>query len=81
MTLRVGVKKLFVILTAMAAEAGPHRDALVTGGWLHNPMVRAVKERQYGSFVDHELAEPGAIGAAEMAGVAAGVLAPRWDLT
>lgn len=68
------------ILLAMAAEVGPHQGAVVAGGWLHNPMVRAVKERQYGSFVSQELAEPGAIGAAEMAGVAAGVLAPRWDL-
>jgi len=69
------------ILLVMAAEVGQHRDALVTGGWLHNPMVRAVKERQFGSFVSQDLAEPGARGAAEMAGVAAGVLAPRWDLT
>lgn len=68
------------VLLAMAAEVGPHREAVVAGGWLHNPMVRAVKERQYGSFVSQELAEPGAIGAAEMAGVAAGVLSPRWDL-
>ena len=82
---RVAVEDISVmgeqILLVMAAEVGQHRDALVTGGWLHNPMVRAVKERQFGSFVSQDLAEAGAMGAAEMAGVAAGVLAPRWDLT
>jgi hypothetical protein len=52
---------------------------LVTGGWLHNPMVRAVKTRQFGDFTTRELAEPGALGAAELAGVAAGVVAPRWE--
>ncbi len=68
------------VLKAMEAEVGGHRDALVTGGWLNNPMVRSVKERQYGAFGSQDLAEPGAMGAAEMAGVAAGVLTPRWDL-
>jgi hypothetical protein len=42
-------------------------------------MVRAVKTRQFGAFTTRELAEPGALGAAELAGVAAGVVAPRWE--
>jgi hypothetical protein len=40
-------------------------------------MVRAVKTRQFGAFTTRELAEPGALGAAELAGVAASVVAPR----
>lgn len=66
------------VLAEMAAEAGPHRDVMVAGGWLHNPMVRAAKEAQFGTMRAAPLAEPGAIGAAEMAGVAAGLIAPRW---
>jgi sugar (pentulose or hexulose) kinase len=66
------------MLAAMSAVAGPHTEVLVTGGWLHNPMVRAVKTRQFGAFTTREMAEPGALGAAELAGVAAGVVAPRW---
>ncbi|MEP6695659.1 MAG: FGGY family carbohydrate kinase, partial [Pseudonocardiales bacterium] len=66
-------------LAAMTAEVGPHGDVVVAGGWLHNPMVRAAKEAQFGSPRQAVLAEPGAIGAAEMAGVAAGLVAPRWS--
>lgn len=66
------------ILATMAAEVGSHRDVVVAGGWLHNPMVRAVKHRQYGGFVTGQTAEPGAMGAAEMGGVAAGLVEPRW---
>jgi sugar (pentulose or hexulose) kinase len=66
------------ILAAIAAVCGPHSEVLVTGGWLHNPMVRAVKQRQFAGFTTAELAEPGALGAAELAGVAAGLVAPRW---
>lgn len=68
------------VLAAMTAEVGPHRAVTVAGGWLHNPMVRAVKERQHGRFVTAQTAEPGALGAAEMAGVAAGVVPPRWGV-
>jgi sugar (pentulose or hexulose) kinase len=68
------------ILEVMAAHVGPHGDVLVTGGWLHNPLVRLLKEQQYGSFASGALDEPGAIGAAELAGVAAGLVAPRWPV-
>lgn len=68
------------ILAAIAAEVGAHRSVVVAGGWLHNPMVRAVKQAQYGAFGTRDLPEPGAVGAAELAGVAAGVLAPRWPV-
>jgi sugar (pentulose or hexulose) kinase len=63
----------------MVAEVGPDREVVVVGGWLHNPLVRALKEQQYGAFSTGELDEPGAVGAAEMSGVAAGLVAPRWS--
>lgn len=67
------------LLATISEEVGEHHETVVTGGWLHNPMVRAVKERQFSGFVTRAMSEPGALGAAELAGVAAGVLAPRWD--
>ncbi len=66
------------ILATMSAEVGEHRSVVVAGGWLHNPLVRVVKEQQYGDFVRLDLPEPGATGAAQMAGIAAGVLSPPW---
>ena len=63
----------------MVAEVGPDREVVVVGGWLHNPLVRALKQQQYGAFSTGELDEPGAVGAAEMGGVAAGLVAPRWS--
>ena len=67
-----------LILATMSAEVGEHRSVVVAGGWLRNPLVRVVKERQYGDFVDPGLPEPGATGAARMAGIAAGALSPPW---
>jgi len=69
------------LLATMAEEVGAHRESVVAGGWLHNPMVCAVKQRQYAGFVTRDMSEPGALGAAELAGVAAGLLAPRWDVS
>ena len=81
---RVAVEDITATAAAMldtiAAEVGGHRQVVVAGGWLHNPLVRAVKEQQYGGFGTGDLAEPGALGAAEMAGVAAGLLPPRWSV-
>ena len=66
------------ILSTMSDEVGEHRSVVVAGGWLHNPLVRAVKQQQYGNFVSPGLPEPGASGAAQMAGIAAGALSPPW---
>jgi sugar (pentulose or hexulose) kinase len=80
---RVAVEDLIAtaehILGVMAAEVGAHRDVVVTGGWLHNPLVKALKEAQYGGFAPGRVDEPGATGAAELAGVAAGLVSPRWN--
>jgi len=81
---RVAVEDITATAAAMldtiAAEVGGHRQVVVAGGWLHNPLVRAVKVQQYGGFGTGDLAEPGALGAAEMAGVAAGLVPPRWSV-
>lgn len=66
------------LLAAIHAEVGTHDEVVIAGGWLHNPMVAGAKEQQYGKYRASRLAEPGAVGAAELAGVAAGILAPRW---
>lgn len=66
-------------------KLGTHTDAMVTGGWLNDAMVRVAKEEQFPGFATSEVAEPGALGAAFMSGIAAGVLerpgpndVPRW---
>lgn len=81
-------------LTAIAGEAladmersvGPHGSAVVVGGWSRNPMVADAKRRQLGHYRASDVPEPGAMGAAFMAGVAAGLLArpghdglPMWQ--
>jgi len=40
--------------------------------------VKVAKEKEYGTFTIADKAEPGAMGAAEFAGVALEVIKPRW---
>jgi sugar (pentulose or hexulose) kinase len=61
-------------LDLMAEIAGPPSTAVLVGGWSHNPMVADAKRRQLGAFATSDLQEPGALGAAFLAGVAAGLL-------
>ncbi len=63
-----------VALEQMAIVAGPHRAAVLAGGWVRNPMVADAKARQLGSVTTVDLPEPGALGAAFLGGVAAGLL-------
>jgi len=80
-------------LTSMAGEAlehmsqivGPHTSSVLAGGWTRNAMVAQAKRRQLGSPTFVDISEPGALGAAFLGGVAAGVLerpgsdgAPTW---
>ncbi len=65
-------------LSAVSAEIGAHERTVIGGGWIHNPMVEEVKRQQYGDYSISEAQEPGAMGAAEFAGVALGVVKPRW---
>jgi sugar (pentulose or hexulose) kinase len=58
----------------MAAELGVPERVVVGGGWARNPAVLAEKRRQLGDFTVSRLREPGAVGAALLAGVAAEIL-------
>ncbi len=58
-------------------EIDREKHVMITGGWIHNPMVYAEKVRQYGEFEIVNVPEAGAMGAAEFAGVALGEIAPR----
>ena len=56
-----------------------------TGGWVNDPAVAAAERRRHGTFTESRLTEAGAVGAAVMAGLAAGALpapaagdVPRW---
>jgi sugar (pentulose or hexulose) kinase len=61
-------------LDLMEQIAGPPASAVLVGGWSRNPMVADVKRRQLGEYATSDLQEPGALGAAFLAGVAAGLL-------
>lgn len=75
---RVAVEDLTRIvdepLAQMDAAVGPRRSSVVAGGWIHNPMVAAAKRTQLGNYDVSALDEPGALGAAFLGGVAAGLL-------
>lgn len=68
-------------------EVGPHREVVLTGGWVRNPAVLAAKRARYGAAVrSTEVNEAGAVGAAFLAGVAAGLFdrpthdgVPHWQ--
>jgi len=61
-----------------AVAGAAHPRVLVTGGWLHKPDgPRGQDPPSFGAFTSRELAEPGALGAAELAGgPRPGVVAP-----
>ena len=86
---RVAVEDCFAISDRVLARiedvVGPRRGTVVAGGWIHDAMVRTVKERTLGSIRISEVSEAGAVGAALLAGIAAGVVsrpevdgAPVW---
>lgn len=62
------------MLEAMHRCLGPHRDVLAAGGWLHDRRVMEAKRRQLGGLVHAFIDEAGAVGAAYLAGHAAGLL-------
>lgn len=59
-------------LRRITAEAGEHIQVVVAGGWLRNPAVRAAKARQFPAMRIADIAEPGAYGAALLAGKSVG---------
>ncbi|MEJ3747362.1 FGGY family carbohydrate kinase [Actinomycetes bacterium KLBMP 9797] len=60
-------------LNRIDALAGPYREVVVGGGWLHDPALLAGKRRQFPAMRTTRIAEPGAYGAALLAARAAGV--------
>jgi len=60
------------ILAAVEQGAGPTRRLVVGGGWARSAAVRSTKRAQLGAFDHPRVREPGARGAALLAGVAAG---------
>jgi sugar (pentulose or hexulose) kinase len=64
------------VLERIDALTRPHTEVVVAGGWLHNPAVLAAKRRQYPAMRTTTVTEPGAYGAALLAGAAAGVMQP-----
>jgi sugar (pentulose or hexulose) kinase len=63
-----------IALEQMTSVVGPHTSAVLAGGWTRNPMVADAKARQLGAHEVVDLQEPGALGAAYLGGVAAGLL-------
>ena len=61
------------------AEVGTYEEVTIAGGWIHNPMVQEAKKKEYGAYTVVDKLEPGAMGAAEFAGIAIGVITPRWS--
>lgn len=55
---------------------GPRTEAMVTGGWSHDPAVAQAKRLQLGDYATSSVAEAAAMGAAYFGGIAAGLL-PR----
>ncbi len=53
---------------------GEPDGVILGGGWLRDPAVEAATHRRFPSAVRTRFGEPGAVGAAAMAGIAAGVL-------
>jgi sugar (pentulose or hexulose) kinase len=80
-------------LTAMSTDLihfiesviGARTEAMVTGGWSHDPTVAWAKKRQLGDYSTSAVNEAAAMGAAFFGGIAAGLLErpgptenPRW---
>lgn len=77
---RAAVEDLTALSTDLIAfiesEIGPRTEAMVTGGWSHDPAVAQAKARQLGDYSTSSVSEAAAMGAAYFGGIAAGLL-PR----
>ncbi|HYZ02120.1 MAG TPA: FGGY family carbohydrate kinase [Candidatus Binatia bacterium] len=63
------------LLGVLEQVAGPTARVLVAGGWSRSPSLMAAKRARLGELETVAAAEPGALGAALLAGQAAGVAA------
>lgn len=86
---RVAVEDLFAqgqhCVDVIERVAGARTSTVLAGGWINDPMVIDAKRRQLGDFRVSEIREAGAVGAAMLGGIAAGVLrrpasdsSPQW---
>jgi sugar (pentulose or hexulose) kinase len=56
---------------------GKAQNVIIAGGWIKNPVIAEAKKKQFGTYRVSEATEAGATGAAEFAGVAAGIFQLR----
>jgi hypothetical protein len=73
------------LIDVIESILGPRTEAMVTGGWSHDPTVAWAKHRQLGDYTTSAVNEAAAMGAAFFGGIAAGLLErpgpdqhPRW---
>lgn len=52
---------------------GKASDVVIAGGWIKNPMIASAKKEQFGTYKVSDATEAGATGAAQFAGIAAGI--------
>ncbi len=82
---RAGVERIIAsaepMLEAMERRLGRHERVLAAGGWLHDRTVHDAKQRQLGGLVSAFVDEGGAVGAAYLAGFAAGLLPSPESIT
>ena len=72
-------------VTFVESLVGPRTGTVIAGGWIHDAMIRDARLRQLGDFKISEVAEAGAMGAAYLGAIAAGLVerpgvdvAPQW---
>ena len=70
------------VVERYAALYGPPTGVVVGGGWLNDPTIEAAVGRRFPTARRSRFGEPGAVGAANIAGISAGVLdGPFTDAT
>jgi len=52
---------------------GKADEVVIAGGWIKNPMIASAKTKQFGKYKVSDATEAGATGAAQFAGIAAGI--------
>jgi sugar (pentulose or hexulose) kinase len=62
------------VVTRYTELFGPAADVVVGGGWLNDPTIEAAVRRRFPTARRSRFGEPGAVGAACVAGISAGVL-------
>ena len=65
------------MVALMEKYTGKAENVVIAGGWIKNPVISAAKEKQFGKYQVSDATEAGATGAAEFAGIAAGIFQLR----